>query len=80
MSIHANPGVLLQHGFDFSVPHFITRVRGTRIAVTLQIVADVLHVPRVEFPDYPSCERLRTVSKEKLKSAFCEHLSDWGKH
>ena len=69
MFIHANPGVLLQ-------PHFITHVRGTRIAVTPQIVADVLRVPRVEFPDYPSCECLRTVSKDELKSAFYEHPSD----
>ena len=35
------PSVLIQvfysnmHGFDFSIPHFITRVRGTHIAVTL---------------------------------------------
>ena len=66
------------HGFDFSIPHFITRVRGTRIAVTLQIVADVLCVPRVEFPNYLGCERLRIVSKDKLKSAFCEQPSKWG--
>uniref|UniRef100_A0A7N2MJ21 Uncharacterized protein n=1 Tax=Quercus lobata TaxID=97700 RepID=A0A7N2MJ21_QUELO len=65
------------HGFDYSVPYFITRVRGTRIAVTLQIVADVLRVPRVEFPDYPSCESLRTVSKEEIITAFCERPSDW---
>ena len=61
------------HGFDFSVPHFITRVRGTRIAVKPQIVADVLRIPRVEFPNYPGCDHLRTVSKDKLISAFCEH-------
>ena len=40
------------HGFDFSVPHFFTCIRGTRIAVTPQIVANMLHVPRVEFPNY----------------------------
>ena len=39
---------------------------------------DVLRVPRIEFPDYPSCERLRTVSKDKLMSAFYERLSIWG--
>ena len=38
----------------------------------------MLRVPRVEFPNYPSCERLRTVSKDELKSAFCECLSEWG--
>ena len=66
------------HGFDYSVPLFVTRVRGTRIVVTLDIVFDVLHVPRVAHPTYPGCERLKTVSKDKLMSAFCKHPSDWG--
>ena len=39
---------------------------------------DVFRVPRVEFPDYPDCEHLRTVSKDELKSDFCERRSDWG--
>ena len=78
------PSMLIQefysnmHGFDFLVPHFITRIRGMHIAVTLQIVADVLHVPRVEFPDYPGCDCLKTVSKDELISAFCECPSNWG--
>ena len=62
---------------DFLVAFFSTCVRGTRIIVTSQLVADVLHVPRVEFPDYPSCEHLRTVTKDELKSAFCERPSEW---
>ena len=66
------------HGFDYSVPLFVTCVRGTRIVVTLDIVFDVLHVPRVAHPDYLSCDRLRTVSKDELISSFCEHPSDWG--
>ena len=65
------------HGFNFSVPLFSTRVRGTRIVVTPQLVADVLHVPRVKHLDYPSCECLRTVSKDKMISAFCERPADW---
>ena len=48
------------------------------IVVTLQLVADVLRVLRVEHPDYPRCERLRTVSKDEMISAFCERLSNWG--
>ena len=60
------------HGFDFSVPHFLTRIRGTCIVIILQIVADVLRVPWVEFLDYLGCERLRTMSNDELKSAFCE--------
>ena len=64
------------HRIDHSVPIFLTRVRGTRIPVTPQLVADVLRVPRIEFPDYPSCERLQTVSKDELVAAFCECPSD----
>ena len=79
------PLVLIQefysnmHGIDYSVPHFVTRVRGISIPITPQLVADVLSVPRIEFPDYPSCEHLRTVSKDELMSAFCERPSEWGK-
>ena len=79
------PFVLIQefyfnmHGFDFSVPLFHTCVRGTHIVVTSELVSNVLRVPRVEFPNYLGCERLRTVSKDELKSAFCERPSEWGK-
>ena len=68
------------HGIDHFVPLFFTRVRGTRIPVTPQLVADVLRVLRIEFPDYPGCERLRTVSWDELMSAFCERPSAWGEH
>ena len=64
------------HEIDHSVPLFVTHIRGTHIPVTPQLVANVLRVPRVEFPDYPSCECLRTMSKDELKSAFCEHPSE----
>ena len=50
-----------------------------RIPVTPQLVTDVLRVPRIEFPDYPGYERLRTVSRDELKSPFCERPSAWGK-
>ena len=72
------PLVLIQefysnmHKIDRSVPLFFTRVQGTRIPITPQLVANVLQVPRIEFPDYPSCEHLRTVSKDELMSSFCE--------
>ena len=68
------------HGLDSSVPLFHTRVRGMHITVTPQIVEDVLRVSRVKFPDYPGCERLRTVFKDELKSTFYEHPSEWGEH
>ena len=66
------------HGIDRSVPLFFTRVRGTHIPVTPQLVADVLRVPRIEFPDYSGCERLRTVSRDELMFAFCECPTIWG--
>ena len=39
---------------------------------------DVLCVPRIEFPDYPSYERLRTVFEDELMSSFCERPTAWG--
>ena len=60
------------HRIDTSVPYFFSRVRGTRIVVTSEIVFEVLHSPRVAHPDYPNSERLRTVSKYKLSSRFYE--------
>ena len=80
------PSVLIQefysnmHGFDYSVPCFVTCVRGTRIVVTPDIVSDVLRVLRLEHPDYPGCDHLRTMSKDELISSFCERPSDWGNH
>ena len=66
------------HGIDRSVPIFFTRVRGTRIPVTSQLVVDVLYVPRIEFPNYPSCEHLRTVSRDEFMSSFCKRSTAWG--
>ena len=72
------PSVIIQefysniHGFDTSVPQFFSRIRGMRIVVTSDIVSEVLYAPKVAHPDYPSCDRLRTVSKDELSSLFCE--------
>ena len=68
------------HGFDYSLPLFVTRVQGMRIVVTLDIVSKVFRGPRVEHPNYPGYEHLRTMSKEDLISTFCERPSDWGDH
>ena len=65
------------HEIDRLVPLFFTRVQGTRINVTPQLVTNVLWVPRIEFLDYPGCECLRTVSKDELMSAFCERPTAW---
>ena len=80
------PIVLIQefysnmHEIDRSVPLFFTRIQGTRIPVTLQLVADVLYVPKIEFPNYPSCECLRTVFRDELMSSFCERPTAWVEH
>ena len=66
------------HRFDYSVPHSVTRVQGTHIVVTPDLISEVLHIPKVEFADYPGCEHLRTVSKDELLSNFCETPSSWG--
>ena len=78
------PSVIIQefysnmHGFDSSIPRFLISIRGIRIVVTPELISDVLHVPKVSHPDYPSCPRLRTVSKDELMSLFCETPSSWG--
>ena len=66
------------HEIDSLVPLFHTRVWGMCIVVTPKLVSDVLRVLRVKHPDYPGYERLRTVSKDEMISAFCEHPVDWG--
>ena len=48
--------------------------------VTLDLVSDVLHVPRVVHPDYPGYDRLKTMSKNELISSFYESPFDWGEH
>ena len=66
------------HGFNTSIPRFVTQVRGTPIVVTPDIISKILHVPWVSYPDYPTCPCLRIVSKEELLSLFCETPSSWG--
>ena len=66
------------HEFDTLVPQFVTRIRGTRIVVTPDLISNVQHVLKVAHPDYLSCNRLRTVSKDELSSLFYETPSSWG--
>ena len=40
----------------------------------------MLRVPRIEFPDYLGCKRLRTMSRDELMSAFCERPTTWDEH
>ena len=50
------------------------------MVVTLDIVYEVLHIPRVAHLDYPGCVHLRTVSKDELASLFYQTPSSWGEH
>ena len=62
------------HGFDYSIPQFVTRIWGIHMVVTPNIVFEVVH------PNYLGYERLRTVYKDELSSLFCETPSSWGDH
>ena len=52
--------------------------RCTHIVVTLEFIFEVLHVPRVDHPDYPSHCRLSSVSRDEMASLFCEKAMVWG--
>ena len=65
------------HGVDTLVPQFVILVQGTRTVVTPNLICKVLHILRVAHPDYPGCDRLKTVSKDKLSSLFCKTPSFW---
>ena len=79
LSLRDHTGVLLQYARNrYFCTSFFSRVQGTRIIATSDIVSKVLHVPRVVHLDYPSCARLRTMSKDELSSLFCETPSSWG--
>ena len=52
--------------------------RGTRIVVTSNFISEVLQVPRVDHPDYPSHRRLSSISRDKLASLFYEKAMLWG--
>ena len=49
------------------------------ISLSLRILYSRYYTSRVAHPNYPACQRLRTVSKDKLFSHFCETPSIWGK-
>ena len=61
------------HKFDAFVPHFFFHVRGTRIVVTLDIVSEVLHIPRVVHADYPGCELLSLFYEKPLSWVNCQN-------
>ena len=64
------------HTIDASVPGFTMVFQGTRIVVTSKLISEVLHVPRVDRLDYPSHQRLFSISRDELASLFCEKAKD----
>ena len=50
------------------------------IVVIPELESNELCILRVKHPVYPGCERLRTMSKDEMISAFCEHSTYWGDH
>ena len=66
------------HSIDTSVPQFVSTFRGTRIVVTPDLISEVLHIPRVVYPNYPDCKRIQTMSRDDLLSHFCGKPSFWG--
>ena len=61
------------------MPLFAITFRGICIVVTPNLISEILHVPKVSHPNYPGCQRLRTMSKDELLSHFYESPSIWGK-
>ena len=69
--------------FNYSVPHFTTCVQGMIIVIILDIVSEVLHVPRVAHPDYPGCatkmhnqNNLKNSTKTQT-TTICYIISIW---
>ena len=61
-----------------SVPRFNMVFRGTLIIVTLKLISQVLHVPRVDHLDYLNHLYLSSISRDKLASLFYEKATLWG--
>ena len=62
------------HGFNYSIPHFITCVRGTRIVVTSNLIFEELQVSKVEFADYLGCIIFRLCPKTNFRLTSVRYL------
>ena len=71
MSSRAYPGVLLQHARDWSFSTSLFHSR-SRYAHSCHTAAGC------GCASYPSCECLRTMSRDELMSSFCERPTAWG--
>ena len=80
------PGVFIQefysnmHTIDTSVPRFTTVFWGTRIIVISEFIFEVLRVPRIDCPDYPSHTCLNSLSWNEMASLFYEKAMVWGEN
>ena len=68
----------VMHAINTSIPRFTTVFPSTHIVVTPDFIFEVLQVPRVDRPDYPSRCRLSSISSNKLALLFCEKAMLWG--
>ena len=66
------------HAIDTLVLRFTMLFRGTHIVVIPEYIFEVLHVPRVDHPDYPSHRRLSSISRDDMASLFYERSMVWG--
>ena len=62
---------------DTFMPQFIAVFYSTHIVVTSDFVSEVLHVPKVDRPDYPTHSCLTSISRDKLALLFREKAM-WG--
>ena len=67
------------HAINNSVPRFTMVFWGKRIIVTPELIFEVLCVPRVDCPDYPSHHRFSSISRDEFALLICEEAMLWGR-
>ena len=65
------------HAMDTSVSRFTTVFCDTHIVVTPNFISEVLRVPKVDLPNYPSHPRLSSISRDELALLFYEKAMLW---
>ena len=66
------------HAIDTSVVRFTMVFCDTCIVVNSKLNSEVLRVPRLDYPDYPSHKHLSSISRDELASLFYEKAMLWG--
>ena len=67
------------HAINNPVPRFTMVFWGKRIVVTPKLIFEVLCVPRVDCPDYPSHHRFSSISRDEFALLICEEAMLWGR-